>query len=205
VIRPAPPQPDEGPEPERMTAKRLAARIHRVAEMLGRLRLELRSQVLYIGGDAGPQLDELVAQLSIASLRCADLAAAVKVGRVRIEQDLVDGEHTPERPILDQVETAERVRGLDRRLNDDDRERIAARGDTAPGFDGPLPGQKELPLGGAKKTKAARKKESRSRPQPAGTLTPEQMKRPDVAAVLQGAATALHDAGERSRAKGGVS
>jgi hypothetical protein len=57
----------------------------------------------------------------------------------------------------------------------------------------------------AKSTKAARKKESRSRPQPKGTLTPEQMRMPEVAALLRSAADDLVAAGAKSRAKGGAS
>jgi hypothetical protein len=109
IARPRP-EPDDGPEPERMTPGRLARRLHRLGVRLSQLQLELRTYAPYLPRDT---IEPAHDQIRTAAARVVDLGTAVRVGQVYLIEDYLDNQHTPERPVLDAIEAAPAVKAAE--------------------------------------------------------------------------------------------
>jgi hypothetical protein len=102
TTRPRPPV-DDSPAPERQTPRRLADQLQRTAEDLARVELRLQTIAAYVR--ASPPLERLRELVREASVRAVDVGLAVRVGRLPVLAELLDGDAgRGERPLIDHIE-----------------------------------------------------------------------------------------------------
>ena len=111
MIAPTRPEPDETPDPELTTPARLAAELVAIATAASRLRIRTRGLALYLApGPASYEptpadcLRAVGQSLALASDQAVDLATAVRVGQVALDERYLDRSCRPERPLLDAIE-----------------------------------------------------------------------------------------------------
>jgi hypothetical protein len=106
IARPKP-KPDDGPEPELVTPKRAAAELLAIASRASQLRIRARSLALYLTtAEARECLADLASTLATAGDRATDLATAIRVGQVVLDERYLDPSCRPPRPLLDAIEAA---------------------------------------------------------------------------------------------------
>jgi hypothetical protein len=158
---------DDGPEPVRMTPRRVADRLHRMGLQLARLQLELRTLAPYL--ERGP-IEHPHDLIRTAASAVVDLGTAVRVGQVALVPDYLDGRHTPPRPLLDVIELHPLELAARAVV-----ERLEGRGDTDPQWEGavakPDPAVFPNVKAHVRKTRKAKAKD-RSKPVGNGTLAP---------------------------------
>ena len=131
------PSPDDTPDPELVTPRRVAAELLAIATQASRLRIRARGLALYMvpvretGADPAPTphgcLTRLCDRLGAAADQATDLATAVRVGQVVLDERYLDPSCRPERPLLDAIEHRPLTRAAAEVAP-----QIAARGDTDP-------------------------------------------------------------------------
>jgi hypothetical protein len=134
IARPRP-EPDDTPAPELTTPMRVAAKLLAIATQASRLRIRARGLALYLhperslGPDHHDCLASLAQELALAGDLATDLASAIRVGQVLLDERYLDPSCRPGRPLLDAIEHAPL-----RRAADGIAPAVAARGDTDPAY-----------------------------------------------------------------------
>lgn len=129
-MKPVKPQSEDGPEPVRMTPRRLGTELKQIAMLACHLRRRVLASGIYLrpwAGDAnevGPQhvLEELARHFAAAADQATVLGSSIEVGQTKLDERWLDAAHLPARPLLDYAEGAPT-----RRAAEVVRERIAER------------------------------------------------------------------------------
>jgi hypothetical protein len=127
--------PDDGPEPVRMTPRRMADELDAIALASSKLRLRVRSLTVYLAAEKGetrPNRDNvaiLANLLASAADQATDVGMRIRVGEIPLAPDYLQPDHTPERPLLDAIEARPMLRVAAAIAST-----VAARGDTDPGW-----------------------------------------------------------------------